>query len=33
MIDWPVSKPVVSGKDLNFPKLAETDDLPTYRGD
>jgi dTDP-4-dehydrorhamnose 3,5-epimerase len=29
MIAWPVSKPVVSAKDSAFPKLAETDDLPT----
>jgi dTDP-4-dehydrorhamnose 3,5-epimerase len=32
-IDWPVSQPVVSGKDSSFPKLAETDDLPRYPQD
>jgi dTDP-4-dehydrorhamnose 3,5-epimerase len=33
MIDWPVSKPVVSAKDAAFPKLVEADDLPTYNAD
>jgi len=31
-IAWPVSKPIVNAKDLKYPKLAESEDLPAYEG-
>lgn len=30
-IDWPVLKPIVNAKDLKFPKLTESHDLPDYK--